>query len=85
MASCSTTTSTSATHRMPPCSSRPSNASRERAGECPQAVTADRGYGETAVGEQLSELGVRNVVLPTKGKPSASRRAVEIEPQFQSW
>jgi len=49
----------------------------------PTAVTADRGYGENAVGEQLSALGVRTVVLPTKGKPSASRRVVEIRPQFQ--
>ena len=54
-----------------------------RAARVPKAVTADRGYGETAVGEQLSALGVRTVVLPTKGKPSASRRAVESRAQFQ--
>ena len=54
-----------------------------RAKRMPKAVTADRGYGETAVGEQLSALGVRTVVLPTKGKPSASRRTVESRPQFQ--
>ncbi len=39
----------------------------------PTAVTADRGYGENAVREQLSALGVSTVVLPTKGKPSAPR------------
>jgi len=54
-----------------------------RANRMPKAVTADRGYGENAVREQLSTLGVRTVVLPTKGKPSASRRAVESRPQFQ--
>lgn len=54
-----------------------------RATRMPNAVTADRGYGENAVREQLSELGVRTVVLPTKGKPSAARRAVESRPQFQ--
>ncbi len=54
-----------------------------RAKRMPTAVTADRGYGENAIGEQLSALGVRTVVLPTKGKPSAARRAVESRPQFQ--
>lgn len=29
------------------------------------------------------DLGVRNVVLPTKGKPSAARRVVEQRPAFQ--
>ncbi|MGP0110636.1 MAG: ISNCY family transposase [Acidimicrobiales bacterium] len=54
-----------------------------RARRMPTAVTADRGYGENAIAEQLSTLGVRTVVLPTKGKPSAPRRAVENRPQFQ--
>lgn len=54
-----------------------------RAKRMPTAVTADRGYGETAVREQLSALGVRTVVLPTKGKPSAPQRAVENRAQFQ--
>jgi len=54
-----------------------------RAGHMPIAVTADRGYGERAVGEALSTLGVRDVVLPTKGKPSAKRREVESRPEFQ--
>jgi IS5 family transposase len=55
----------------------------ERAGEVPQAVTADRGYGESAVGDALSELGVQQVVLPTKGRPSAARRLIENEDAFQ--
>jgi transposase, IS5 family len=55
----------------------------DRTGRPPDAVTADRGYGEHAVGEALSALGVREVVLPTKGKPNAARRVVESEPGFQ--
>ncbi len=55
----------------------------QRANVVPDAVTADRGYGEAAVGESLRELGVRQVVLPTKGKPSAARRAVENQESFQ--
>ena len=50
----------------------------KRAGRMPTAVTADRGYGENAVGEQLSTLGVRTVVLPTKGQTErASTRGRE--------
>ena len=55
----------------------------QRANVVPDAVTADRGYGEAAVGESLRELGVRQVVLPTKGKPSPARRAVENQESFQ--
>ena len=55
----------------------------QRANVVPDAVTADRGDGEAAVGESLRELGVRQVVLPTKGKPSAARRAVENQESFQ--
>jgi len=54
-----------------------------RAKRVPDAVTADRGYGEHVVGDAITALGVRQVVLPTKGKPSAPRRAVESQPEFQ--
>jgi len=54
-----------------------------RTGRPPDAVTADRGYGEHAVRDAISALGVRDVVLPTKGKPTAARRVVESEPGFQ--
>jgi IS5 family transposase len=54
-----------------------------RATRVPAAVTADRGYGEGAVDQELSDLGVKTVVLPTKGKPSAARRAVEQKAPFQ--
>jgi transposase, IS5 family len=54
-----------------------------RANKVPMAVTADRGYGETGVEDALSALGVVTVVLPTKGKPNTSRRAIEQKPAFQ--
>ncbi len=56
---------------------------RRRTGHPPAAVTADRGYGELAVEHTLEALGVRTVVLPTKGKPSAARRAHEQRRAFQ--
>jgi transposase, IS5 family len=55
----------------------------ERAEKIPKAVTADRGYGERSVEDALKDMGVSTVVLPTKGKPSASRRAVQQKPAFQ--
>jgi IS5 family transposase len=53
-----------------------------RANNVPTAVTADRGYGESTVEDALSALGVVTIVLPTKGKPNASRRAIEQRPAF---
>jgi IS5 family transposase len=43
----------------------------------PGAATADRGYGEAKVDEELRELGVKTIVIVRKGKPSPARRAVE--------
>jgi IS5 family transposase len=54
-----------------------------RAGRPPRAVTADRGYGEKAVEDALSALGVRTVALPRKGRPSAARRTVERQRGFR--
>jgi IS5 family transposase len=54
-----------------------------RAGRPPGAVTADRGYGEKAVEDDLSDLGVATVVLPRKGKPSKTRRAHERSRPFR--
>ncbi|RZL85192.1 MAG: ISNCY family transposase [Rhodococcus sp. (in: high G+C Gram-positive bacteria)] len=56
---------------------------RTRAGRPPRTITADRGYGEKAVEDDLRDLGVRNVVIPRKGKPSAGRRAEEHRPAFR--
>ena len=55
----------------------------ERAGKVPRAVTADRGYGDVVVRDALSSMGVKTVVLPTRGKPSTSQRAIEQKPPFQ--
>lgn len=52
-------------------------------GRAPRAVTADRGYGEAKVEEELTGLGVTQVVIPRKGKPSQARRAVEQRPGFR--
>jgi IS5 family transposase len=56
---------------------------RTRAGRPPRTVTADRGYGEKTVDDDLHVLGVRNVVIPRKGKPSAARRAEEHRRGFR--
>ena len=55
----------------------------KRTGRKPRTVTADRGYGENSVDDALHDLGVRTVVIPRKGKPSAQRRAVEHRPAFR--
>jgi IS5 family transposase len=56
---------------------------RNRAGRPPRKVTADRGYGEKRVEDDLGDLGVRDVVIPRKGEPSAARRAQEHRPAFR--
>src|SRR5204862_7940569 len=55
----------------------------KRAGRTPRTVTADRGYGEAKVDRQLSDLGVTNVVIPRKGRPSQARRAEEHRKAFR--
>ena len=54
-----------------------------RTGRRPRTVTADRGYGETAVENDLEQLGVRNVVIPRKGRPGKARQARERRPGFR--
>lgn len=54
-----------------------------RAGRPPRAVTADRGYGEAAVERDLHDLGVRNVAIPRKSKPTAARREFEHRRAFR--
>jgi len=48
----------------------------------PDAVTADRGYGQTSVDTQLDSLGVELVAVLRKGKVSAKRHAVETSDDF---
>ena len=45
-------------------------AREKRTGRTPRTVAADRGYGEAGVEDDLHELGVRNVVIPRKGRPN---------------
>jgi IS5 family transposase len=52
-------------------------------GRAPRAVTADRSYGEAGVETALTDLGVRTIVLPRKGRPSATRRKIEQRTGFQ--
>lgn len=54
-----------------------------RTGRRPRTVTADRGYGEASVEDDLHELGVRTVVIPRKSKPGKARQAVEHRPTFR--
>ncbi|CAN5732927.1 ISNCY family transposase [soil metagenome] len=54
-----------------------------RAGRPPRAVTADRGYGESAVERDLHDLGVRDVAIPRKSKPTTARREFEHRRAFR--
>jgi IS5 family transposase len=57
---------------------------KQRTGRAPRAVTADRGYGEAGVEDALRNLGVRHVVLPTKGKATVARRKIENRRAFKN-
>ena len=54
-----------------------------RTGRKPRTVTADRGYGEQRVEDDLGDLGVRHVVIPRKGKPGNARQTVERRSAFR--
>ncbi len=54
-----------------------------RTGRRPRIVTADRGYGEKSVEDDLHHLGVRSVAIPRKGKPGAARQAHEHRRAFR--
>jgi transposase, IS5 family len=56
---------------------------KARAGRAPRTVTADRGYGEAAIDTALTDLGVRTVVIPRKGRPGAARQHVEKRRAFR--
>jgi transposase, IS5 family len=49
----------------------------------PRTVTADRGYGEAGIEDDLHQLGIRNVVIPRKGRPSKARQAQERQRMFR--
>jgi len=52
------------------------------AGITPDAVTADRGYGQASVDTELTNLGIGLVAIPRKGKTGTKRQAIETEPGF---
>ena len=52
-----------------------------RTGKKPRTVTADRGYGEQLIEDELRALGVRHVAIPRKGKPGKARQAAERRPR----
>jgi IS5 family transposase len=54
-----------------------------RVGHVPTVVTADRGYGEASVDNDLHAIGVKTVAIPRKGQPGHARRAVEGRRQFR--
>jgi transposase, IS5 family len=56
---------------------------KRRSGRAPRTVVTDRGYGEAAVENELRAEGVRNPVLPRKGKPTATRRQIEARRAFR--
>jgi IS5 family transposase len=55
----------------------------ERFSTVPTAVTADRGYGEARVDDELSAIGVRHIAIPRKGRPGVARQAVESSRRFR--
>ena len=56
---------------------------KARTGRAPRAVTADRGYGEAAVEDDLRAAGVRYIAVPRKGRPNAARRQIEQRRAFR--
>jgi IS5 family transposase len=54
-----------------------------RTGRRPRTVTADRGYGEARVDDQLHALGIPTVVIPRRGKPGKARQTAEHRPAFR--
>lgn len=51
-------------------------------GAVPDAVTADRGYGESSINDDLGALGVDLVAILRRGKTSPIRQAIEDTDDF---
>jgi IS5 family transposase len=56
---------------------------KELTGKAPREVTADRGYGEAKIDDDLTSLGVGFVAIIRKGRQNAARQAVERKPRFR--
>lgn len=50
---------------------------KKRTNQTPRTVTADRGYGEQAVEDELHDESVKDVVIPRNGRPGKARQAHE--------
>jgi IS5 family transposase len=48
----------------------------------PRVATADRGYGEARVDDELCALGVKTVVIPRKGRANAERHKLQTSRSF---
>jgi IS5 family transposase len=48
-----------------------------RTGKVPGAVTADRGYGEARIDQDLTDLGVARIAIPRRGRAGPARQAIE--------
>ena len=48
----------------------------------PTLLTADRGYWDTTIEADLTNIGVTTVVIPRTGKPSQARQTIEHAPTF---
>lgn len=59
------------------------NRIKSRFGRAPNAVAADRGYGEAGVERDLTDTGVTMVAIPRKGRPGVARQAVERGRRFR--
>ena len=55
----------------------------QQTGRVPGAATADRGYGEAAIDDDLHALGVEQVAIPRKGTPGIARQAHEHTRSFR--
>jgi IS5 family transposase len=55
----------------------------ELCGQVPKAVTADRGYGEARVDDELAALGVKTVVIPRKGRANTERQKLQLSRRFR--
>ena len=56
---------------------------KKRTGRTPRTVAADRGYGEEAVDNALHALGVKDAVIPRRGRPTKTRQAKEHRRTFR--
>ena len=54
-----------------------------RTGRVPGAVTADRGYGEARVDQELADLGVARVAIPRRGRAGPARQVVQHQRGFR--